>query len=90
LYSRLPELARGAAGVRDFSVEKLMDSKAKATLSFSDGRPSVEFPIYGGTIGPDVIDVRSLYAKTGAFTCGTAAIRSSSWSRAATCSRSPT
>jgi len=45
-----------------------MDSKAKATLSFSDGRPSVEFPIYGGTIGPDVIDVRSLYAKTGAFT----------------------
>jgi len=45
-----------------------MDSKAKATLSFSDGRPSVEFPIYGGTIGPDVIDVRSLYGKTGAFT----------------------
>ncbi len=45
-----------------------MDSKANATLSFSDGRPSVEFPIYGGTIGPDVIDVRSLYAKTGAFT----------------------
>ena len=45
-----------------------MDSKAKATLSFSDGRPSVDFPIYGGTIGPDVIDVRSLYAKTGAFT----------------------
>jgi citrate synthase len=68
LYSRLPELARGVAGVRDFSVENLMDSKAKATLSFSDGRPSVDFPIYGGTIGPDVIDVRSLYAKTGAFT----------------------
>ncbi len=45
-----------------------MDSKAKATLSFSDGRPSVEFPIYGGSVGPDVIDVRSLYAKTGAFT----------------------
>ncbi len=45
-----------------------MDSKAKATLSFSDGRPSVDFPIYGGTIGPDVVDVRSLYAKTGAFT----------------------
>ncbi|MFN7751971.1 MAG: citrate synthase [Pseudomonadota bacterium] len=46
----------------------MMDSKAKATLSFSDGRPSVEFPIYGGSVGPDVIDVRSLYAKTGAFT----------------------
>jgi citrate synthase len=39
-----------------------------ATQSFSDGSPSVDFPIFGGTIGPDVIDVRSLYAKTGKFT----------------------
>lgn len=39
-----------------------------ATLSFSDGTPSVDFPIFGGTIGPDVVDVRSLYAKTGKFT----------------------
>jgi citrate synthase len=39
-----------------------------ATLSFSDGTPSVDFPIFEGTIGPDVIDVRSLYAKTGKFT----------------------
>ena len=39
-----------------------------ATLSFSDGTPSVDFPVFGGTIGPDVIDVRSLYAKTGKFT----------------------
>ncbi len=39
-----------------------------ATLSFSDGSPSVDFPIFGGSIGPDVIDVRSLYAKTGKFT----------------------
>ena len=39
-----------------------------ATLSFSDGTPPVDFPIFGGTIGPDVIDVRSLYAKTGKFT----------------------
>jgi len=39
-----------------------------ATLSFSDGSPSVDFPIFGGTVGPDVIDVRSLYAKTGKFT----------------------
>jgi len=39
-----------------------------ATLSFSDGTPSVDFPVIGGTIGPDVIDVRSLYAKTGKFT----------------------
>ncbi len=39
-----------------------------ATLSFSDGKPSVDFPIMSGTVGPDVIDVRSLYAKTGLFT----------------------
>jgi len=39
-----------------------------ATLSFSDGSPAVDFPIFSGTIGPDVIDVRSLYAKTGKFT----------------------
>ncbi|MBS1218290.1 MAG: gltA, partial [Proteobacteria bacterium] len=28
----------------------------------------VDFPMIGGTIGPEVIDVRSLYAKTGKFT----------------------
>ena len=39
-----------------------------ATLSFSDGTPSVDFPVFEGSIGPDVIDVRSLYAKTGKFT----------------------
>ena len=39
-----------------------------ATLSFSDGKPSIDFPVLGGTVGPEVIDVRSLYAKTGMFT----------------------
>ena len=39
-----------------------------ATLSFSDGSPSVDFPVLGGTVGPEVIDVRSLYNKTGKFT----------------------
>src|SRR4029078_10606241 len=39
-----------------------------ATLSFSDGKPSVDFPVLGGTIGPEVMDVRSLYNKTGMFT----------------------
>ncbi len=43
-------------------------SEKLATLSFSDGRPSVDFPVLSGTIGPDVVDVRSLYAKTGVFT----------------------
>ena len=43
-------------------------SDNKATLSFSDGSPSLEFPIYKGTVGPDVIDIRKLYAGTGKFT----------------------
>ena len=43
-------------------------SDVKATLSFSDGSPSMEMPIYKGAIGPDVIDIRKLYAQTGKFT----------------------
>jgi citrate synthase len=43
-------------------------SDTKATLSFSDGSPSVELPIYKGTVGPDVLDIRKLYAQTGKFT----------------------
>jgi citrate synthase len=43
-------------------------SDKKATLSFSDGTPSIDFPIHSGTIGPDVIDIRTLYGKTGKFT----------------------
>jgi citrate synthase len=45
---------------------KLADNKA--TLSFSNGSPSVEMPVYSGSIGPDVIDIRKLYAQTGMFT----------------------
>ncbi|WP_027995604.1 citrate synthase [Simplicispira psychrophila] len=45
---------------------KLADNKA--TLSFSNGSPSVEMPMYHGTIGPDVIDIRKLYGQTGLFT----------------------
>ena len=39
-----------------------------ATLSFSDDSPSIDFPVVPGTIGPEVIDIRPLYAKTGKFT----------------------
>ena len=46
----------------------MTQSDAKATLSFSDGSPSIDFPIYKGTIGPDVIDIRKLYGATGKFT----------------------
>jgi len=39
-----------------------------ATLSFTDGASPVSFPLIAGTVGPDVIDIRPLYAKTGMFT----------------------
>src|SRR5947199_5807784 len=32
------------------------------------GDKTYEFPVLSGTVGPDVIDIRSLYAKTGMFT----------------------
>ena len=40
----------------------------KATLSFNDGTAALEIPIYKGTVGPDVLDIRQLYARTGKFT----------------------
>lgn len=46
----------------------MTNSETNATLSFSDGSPSLELPIYKGTIGPDVIDIRKLYGATGKFT----------------------
>jgi citrate synthase len=39
-----------------------------ATLTFSDGTAPVTFPLLTGKIGPDVIDIRTLYTKTGKFT----------------------
>jgi citrate synthase len=43
-------------------------SERTATLTFSDGSPSVTFPVLQGTVGPEVIDIRTLYAKTNRFT----------------------
>jgi citrate synthase len=40
----------------------------KATLSFSNNSPSMEMPVYQGSVGPDVIDIRKLYGQTGMFT----------------------
>ena len=39
-----------------------------ATLTFSDGAPPVTFPILTGAVGPNVIDIRTLYGKTDRFT----------------------
>src|SRR6267154_263180 len=44
-----------------------MGSTKKATLSYGEGN-SIEFPMLSGTVGPDVVDIRTLYAKTGIFT----------------------
>ncbi|HKK35597.1 MAG TPA: citrate synthase [Paracoccaceae bacterium] len=42
------------------------DSGRTATLTF-DGK-TLELPVYDGTLGPSVIDIGKLYAKSGAFT----------------------
>ena len=39
----------------------------KAVLSWGKGK-SAEFPVLKGTIGPDVVDIRTLYGTTGMFT----------------------
>ena len=44
-----------------------MEAKGKATLTLPDGK-TIELPTYGGSHGPDVIDIRKLYAQTGMFT----------------------
>jgi citrate synthase len=44
-----------------------MTSSKKAVLQYGDGK-SLEFPVLDGSIGPEVIDIRTLYGKTGMFT----------------------
>ena len=44
-----------------------MNEKGKATLSYGDGK-TVDLPVYSGSHGPDVIDIRKLYTQTGMFT----------------------
>ncbi len=45
-----------------------MDQQQKVTLTFSDATPALDLPILTGSVGPDVIDIRPLYGKTGKFT----------------------
>src|SRR5881394_1039280 len=48
-----------------------MDAKTGANIktgNFTLGDKDWSFPIYGGSIGPDVIDIGKLYAQTGMFT----------------------
>ncbi len=39
----------------------------KATLTLNDGR-SFDLPMLAGSVGPEVVDIRSLYGKAGVFT----------------------
>src|SRR2546421_5602500 len=52
---------------REFTGGNTMSSTKKATLSYGEGK-SIEFPMLSGSVGPDVVDIRTLYAKTGIFT----------------------
>ena len=45
---------------------KMVDTNRKATLTFDDKK--IELPIHSGTMGPDVIDIRKLYAEADVFT----------------------
>ncbi|GAB6053992.1 citrate synthase [Magnetospira thiophila] len=47
-----------------------MSEKNKKTVTMTDNRTGKvwEFPVISGTTGPDVIDLRRLYAETGMFT----------------------
>jgi len=45
-----------------------MSDKETVTLTDNSTGKSVDFPLLPGTVGPKVIDIRSLYADTGLFT----------------------
>jgi citrate synthase len=45
-----------------------MDKQRTATFSFNDGGQAVEFPVLSGSVGPDVVDIRTMLAKSGKFT----------------------
>src|SRR5512138_3900206 len=45
-----------------------MDTKSVSTAVLNCADKTVEFPLLHGSLGPDVVDIRSLYAKSGMFT----------------------
>ena len=45
-----------------------MEKQRTATMSFNDGVQPIEFPVLSGSIGPDVVDIRTLLGKAGKFT----------------------
>ncbi len=51
--------------VRDYTMDAKINSKS-ATLTI--GGKSYDFPVKGGTVGPEVVDISKLYAQAGMFT----------------------
>ncbi len=47
-------------------MESKLTRKASATLSYNGKQ--IELPVYGGSVGPDAIDIRKLYGQASAFT----------------------
>ena len=45
-----------------------MAEEKSVKLVFSDGSPGVSLPVLPGSVGPEVIDISTLYKKTGKFT----------------------
>ncbi|GDX59483.1 citrate synthase [Nitrosomonadaceae bacterium] len=49
-------------------MENNMEQKRIATLDLGNGSPPLEFPVMSGSMGPEVVDIRSLHARSGVFT----------------------
>ncbi|MBX3428998.1 MAG: citrate (Si)-synthase [Hyphomonadaceae bacterium] len=47
-------------------MESKITKKPSATLTVDNKQ--IELPVYGGSVGPDVVDIRKLYGQTGVFT----------------------
>jgi citrate synthase len=62
--SKLPWNCRGSWQIFDLGVSEMSDGNA--TLNLKD--QSFGFPIVQGSMGPDVVDIRKLYAETDCFT----------------------
>lgn len=45
-----------------------MEQKRIATLDLGNGSPPLEFPVMSGSMGPEVVDICSLHARSGVFT----------------------
>src|SRR5262249_23522650 len=59
----------GAAAAASLKTRQghFMSSDKTATPNYRDAQTN-EFPVQSGSIGPDVVDIRALYGKTGMFT----------------------